>query len=126
MKFSLTIPDETFETYVTKFGLPGCYAQMRSAVEAFKNFDKNDRYVVIHGDVRRDIEAIFQTTVDSQDKLAKLIKNLNSVRIQDVDIRFSAEDLSRIEEQASFHGKDKETFIKEMVEEIVATMMERA
>lgn len=125
MKISLHLPDELFEHYVKVWGIPNCYNKMKEAVAAMKDMKQHDRYLIICGDVRRDIEATFQTTLDTPDKLAKLVKNLNSVKIEDVEMRFTPDELARIDMQASFHGRDRDTYIREMITEIKDRFLEK-
>lgn len=125
MKFNLSIPDELFETYVRNYGLPNAYARMRQAMEFCKDIQVNDRVVVLAGDNRRALEAVFQTTVDSPEKLIKLTQNLSHVALEGVNMNFSADQLERLKMQATFHGRTLEQFIREQVEEIKATMLER-
>ncbi len=125
MKVPLTMPDQLFEAYVVKFGLPMAYHKMREAIEAYQHVDKSDRVVLLAGDQRRAIEAVFQTTIDDANKLVKLTQNMNSVRIGDVDMAFSSDQLERLKAQAEFHGRTLEVFIRETVEELKQTMLER-
>lgn len=125
MKVNITMPDSLFEEYVVKFGLPGAYSKMREAIEAFRTVKKDDRIVMLAGDERRAIEAVFQTTIDDSKKLVKLVQNMNSVKLGDVDMAFSQDQLERLSAQAGFHGRTLETYIRETVEELKAAMLER-
>ena len=125
MKFNISIPDELFEHYVKAYGLPNAYARMRQAIELCKDIEKNDRVILISGDNRRAIEAIFQTTVDNAPKLVKMIQNITTVKLGDVDMQFSPDQLQRLDAQAGFHGRSLETYIRETVEELKAAMLER-
>jgi hypothetical protein len=125
MMFQFKLPDETFEIYVKKFGVPGCYAAMKQAVEAYKDVDREDRVLLISGDTRRALEAVFQTTIDDGAKLVRLTQNLNSVRIQDVNMQFSSDQLERLQAQAGFYGRTLEQYVREQVKEIAETMLER-
>lgn len=126
MKVNVTMADSLFEEYVKKFGIPGCYAAMRRAIETFKDFDeKNDRYLLLHGKHRQEIEAVFQTTLDTPDKLAKLVKNLSIFKIGDVTIDFTTDELARLSMQATFHGSTLDAFVKNMASELKARMLEQ-
>lgn len=125
MMINFKVPDELFEVYVNKWGIPGCYAQMKRAVESFKDVDKNDRVILVASDNRRAIEKVFQTTVDDADKLVKLIQNMNYVKLGGVDMQFTADQLERLNAQAGFHGRTLEQYIRETVTELAATMLER-
>ena len=126
MKVSISMPDELFEHYVVKFGLPAAYSRMREAIEAYKSVNKDDRTLLLSGDNRRAIEAVFQTTLDSPEKLVRLIQTMNTVRLGDVQMHFSQDQLERLQTQASFHGRTTEQFIRETVDELKEAMLERA
>ena len=125
MVINLKLSDELFEHYVKKYGLPKAYQMMKKAVEQMKDVDENDRYLLIAGDIRRDIEKTFQTTLDSGEKLAKLCHNLSVVSIGGIEHQFTPDELARLDMQATFHGRTREVFIKEMIDEIAARMLEQ-
>ncbi len=125
MKFNISIPDELFETYVKNYGLPAAYGRMRQALELCKDIQASDRVILVSGDNRRAIEAIFQTTVDSAEKLVKLTQNLNSVHLGNVSMDFSEDQLQRLKAQAGFHGRTTEQYIRETVTELKEAMLER-
>lgn len=126
MQFNMKIDDSLFEHYVKAVGIPGCYARMRKILEDMKDVNPNDRYLIIAGDVRRDIEAVFQTTLDTPLKLAKLIRNMSTVQIGDVKHTFTEDELARLAMQAKFHGRTTEEFMREMIKEIADRMLEMA
>lgn len=125
MKIALTIPDELFEIYVKKFGLPKAYAVMRGAIDTFKDVDQNDRFLFLAGDKRREVEAVLGTTVDTPERLAKLVKNMCTVKIGNIEHSFTSEELARLSAQAGFHGRTLEVFMQEMIKEIVDMMLEK-
>jgi hypothetical protein len=124
MKLQFNVDDKVFEEYVTRWGIPGCYTTMRKAVETFKDFEKSDRYVVLYGKPRQEIEAVFQTTIDDGAKLAKLVKNMSKFSIGGVEINFTADELARIDMQATFHGRTRDQYIKETCAEIKDRFLE--
>ncbi len=125
MKINLSLSDDLFETYVKRFGLPNCYAQMRRAIEVFKNVESSDRYIFLSGDARRAVEAIFETTVNSGEDLAKRVSTLNRFRIGGVDIAFNEAELQRIDAQAGFHGQTRDQFVQNMAEELKNMMLDK-
>lgn len=126
MKVNLHVSDDTFELYTLKFGLPGLYNKMKEAIEAYKNVDKADRVVLLAGDQRRAIEAVFQTTIDNPDKLVRLIQNMSRVSLGGIQMDFTADQLERMAAQAGFHGRTLETYMRETVDELKAAMLERS
>ena len=125
MKVQVSIPDEVFEEYVKKFGIPACYSHMKRAITEFKDVDKNDRYLMIAGDGRRELEKVFQTTVDDAKKLARLVKNMCTVKIGGVEHSFTSDELARLQAQAGFYGKSLEDYIKDQIAEISQRMLEQ-
>lgn len=126
MDIKIRLEDRLYDQYLTKHGSPKHYRMMKQAIEAFSQVTDGDRVLILHGDERRAIEAIFETTLDTPEKLLRLIKNMNTVKIEGVEVNFDEAELTRLATQASFHGRTTEQFIKEMVIEIKDRMLERA
>lgn len=125
MKLNLTIEDRLYEVYETNPGFPKAYKKMKDALEAFSNIPDNDRVLLVHGQPRKDLETLFGTTLDSGEKLVQLVKKMNQVQIEGVELNFDAEELHRLRMQATFHGRSVEQYIKEMIIEIKDRMLER-
>lgn len=125
MKVNLSMPDELFEKMVKVHGIPACYRKMTQAIELCQDIEKSDRAIIVAADHRRALEAIFQTTIDNPEKLVRLTQNMNTVKVGDVDLAFSSDELARISAQAGFHGRTTQQFIIEMVTEIKDRMLEK-
>lgn len=125
MIINLKLSDELFEFYVKKYGLPKAYAVMKRALEAMKEVDDNEPYLFIVGEDRLTLQNIFQTTLDSPKKLITLVKNLIAVRVGGVDIPFTSDELARLQMQATFHGRELDVYITEMVMELRDRMLEK-
>lgn len=125
MKVQVSIPDSLFEKYVKQYGLPAAYARMRQAMEMCQDIQVNDRVVLVAGDHRRALEAIFQTTLDDATKLVKLVQSLSRITLGGVEMQFSPDQLDRLAMQATFHGRSTEQYIRETVAELSAAMLER-
>lgn len=125
MKLNLHIDDSTFELYVNRWGVPGLYAKMKNAIELCKDIEPSDRVLLLSGDNRRAVEAVFQTTLDTPEKLVKLVQNLSRISIGGVDLKFTADQLERLNSQAGFHGRSLQTYITETVMELKEMMLER-
>ncbi len=118
MQLKFNIPDSVYERYVVKFGVTGAYQRMRKVLEEMQDVDPSDRYFIVFGDDRRAIEKIFQTTVESAAQLHKKVARLNAVSIEGTKMEFTSDELERIREQATFHGKTFEGFLVDMIAEI--------
>jgi hypothetical protein len=125
MILQFKIPDDTYEKYVKTHGVQGALAQMRLAVEHFKDIQKDDRVIFVTGDDRRALEAVYQQTIDDGKDLVRLAKNMNTCKLGGVDMEFTQAQLERLSAQAGFHGRTPETYIRETVAELAATMLER-
>jgi len=124
MIINFKVPDAVFETYVKSFGLPRAYNVMRTWIETMKDIDPKDRYVMLGGDNRRAIEAVFETIIDTPEKLVRLVTRLNNFKIGDIQVNFTDDELMRLDQQAKFHGRTREVFMAEMATDIKNRMME--
>lgn len=124
MKIALTIPDELYDHFVKKHGVSKAHQVMRQTLEHFKDVDETDRYLVLAGDDRRAIEAIFQTTMDTPAKFIKVLKNMSTAQLGPVEIAFTDDELQRLKAQAVFHGRTLDQYITETATELKNRMME--
>lgn len=125
MIINFKVPDNVFEEYVKQFGIPKCYNVMRQWIEQMKGIDPKDRFVMLGGDQRRAVEAIFQTIIDTPDKLVHLVTRLNNFQIGDVKIDFTDDEMMRMDQQAKFHGRTRQEFMQEMATDIKNRMLEQ-
>jgi len=125
LKLNIQIEDTLHDLYEREMGFPKAYTHIKRAIEEFSRIAFNDRVLILHGDQRRELEAVFQTTLDTPEKLIKLVKNMNSVKIQGVEVNFDEADLARMKVQASFHSRTQEEFIKMTVDEAMRYLMDR-
>lgn len=125
MELKFKIQDEVYETYVKRYGVKGTYDRMRKVLEEMQYVDASDRYILLSGDARRAVEAIFQKVISTPDELVKLTARLNAVSIAGAQMTFTSDELERIKEQASFFSKTTEEFIMDMILEIKAAFLER-
>lgn len=124
MIVKLTLDDLLFEQYEKKYSSPNCYKKMKDAIEAFKDVEIYDRVLLINGEARRALEAVFGTTIDNVGKLVRLSMQLNRFSIQGVEVTFTPDQLARLDAQAGFHGRTREVYIREMVEELKSRFMD--
>jgi hypothetical protein len=50
---------------------------------------------------------------------------MNTVRIGEVEVSFTDDELARLNAQAGFHGRTLETYMREMIVEIKDRMLEK-
>jgi hypothetical protein len=125
MRVTVTVPDEKYDEMVAKWGETTLPKRWLEAMIAFKEVKLGDRALVIHGKTRQDIEAQFETTLETPEKLLKLVSAMNRVKIGDLELKFTEDELARLQMQATFHGRTLEVFIMEMIAEIKARMLEQ-
>lgn len=125
MKVNITIPDELYETFVKKYGVPKCFSRMRQILNEMKDVPDGERYIILSGDDRRAIEAIFDKPVQDSKELAKLVKRLNAVNVHGQVMDFTVDELERIDTQAQFHGKTREDFIQWMIRDLKDMMLDK-
>lgn len=125
MQLNLKIPDSLYDHYLQKFGSPKHYVAMKQALESLKDVGEGERYVVLEGNARRRVEAVFETTMDTGEKLAGYCEKLNRVKIGGIDLAFNPEELQRLQMQATFHGRTLQQFMIEMIVEIKDRMLEK-
>ncbi len=125
MQLKFNLSDSIYEQYVLKFGVQGTYQRMRKVLEEMVDVDPADRYLILTGDNRRAVEAVFQTTLDTPEKLVKLLTRLNAVSIEGAQMTFLSDELERIDMQAGFHGRTREQFLLEQIEEIKQRFLEK-
>lgn len=112
MKVEVEIPDRVLEEAV----------QQRVKQTLAPN---GERAIVVSPDARRQLEALFETTVESEADLVKYTRKLCLWKIDAVEFTFTADELARIDMQAKFHGRTRNQFINEMVIEIKGRMLEQ-
>lgn len=125
MQLKFNLSDNVYEQFVLKFGVQGTYQRMRKILEEMVSVDPNDRYIIITGDPRRAIEKVFETTLDTPEKLVKLIQRLNEVSVEGVAMTFTTEELARIDQQAVFQDKTREAFLLNMLSDVKNYMLDQ-
>lgn len=125
MIINLKIEDTLYDAYLTRFGAPKHYAQMKRAIEEFSQVPYGERILLLHSEGRKAVEAEFGTILENPEKLLRLVKNMKSVKIHGVEVNFTDDELARIAMQATFAGRSTDTFIREMVQEIKDRMLEK-
>lgn len=124
MIINLKVPDDLFEAYVRKYGIPRAWGVMKDHLEFMKDVSSGDRFYIVHGDERRELEAIIGTTAADAKQLIQQIKKLNMYKIGGKEIVFTDDELARISMQAKFHGRTIDQFIHEMATSIKDRMLE--
>lgn len=132
MKLTLTVPDELYDAYRAQ--TPGQKNQEAVAktildrLQAFKEADPSngERHLLILAPARRELEAIFDRSVDSAVDLIRQIKYLCVFKIDGgVEHTFKAGELAQLKEQAEFHGIPVDDFVRDTFQRAVDEMLMR-
>ncbi len=126
MIINLKLPDSLYEKYLTKYGSPQHYPKMKEALEFFSDLEKNDRFFIVNGENRRKLEKLFDITINDQADLAKKCEKLAKFQIEDFGITFTADELGRFANQASFLNMTQEEFMLKVANEIKSYMLDKA
>jgi len=124
MKLTIDIPDDLYELY-EKQALTTGKEEVENRLLRFKDVPRDDRALVIFGDQRRQLEGIFQTTLESFDRLIAQIKNLGSVKIGPIERVFTPSEIIRLQDQARFHGWSEVDYMKLTVDEALDYVFNR-
>ena len=126
MFINLKISDDLYNTYFEKYGKPLHYSKMKDAIDFMKDIDPNDRYFIVNGENRRKLEKIFDIPIEDQTDLVKKCSKLSNFKIGDIGISFTADELERFTNQASFLNETGEQFMLRVANDFKNFMLDRA
>jgi hypothetical protein len=93
--------------------------EMAVTLRAAQKIDFGQRPLVIGPEARRDLEAIWETTIENEADLLKLVKNLARVEMEGVEIILTEHELSKLGEFASFHGEEAADYARRVLHDAV-------
>lgn len=131
MKVELNIPDDLYERLVAR-SKAGKHEQLkinnhiRKVLADFVDVGKDGhRYFIVEGDQRRQLEKVFQTTIETPDQLIRKVQNLSRVGIGDVNRPLTDGESIQLEEQAAFWGQSGAEYMKTTVERVLDETLNR-
>jgi hypothetical protein len=131
VKIELNIPDDLYERLVSR-SKAGKHEQLkinnhiRKVLQDFVDVGRDGtRYFIVEGDMRRQLEKVFQTTIETPDQLVRKVQNLSRVGIGNVERPLTDGESIQMEEQANFWGQTPAEFIKTTMERVLDETLNR-
>ncbi len=112
MKITINIPDAIYDTYEKRVGEGAVVAEIEKTAVRFAAVPSGERTIVIWGADRLKLEGIFQTTIDSPEKLYQMLRNVATLKIGIIERVFSPNEVIRLQDQARFHGWSEQKFLE--------------
>lgn len=119
MKVTLNIDDDLYEKIVKQVRAKKGETlkvnnRIREIIEEFADLlaDPTDRYIVLHGNMRREVEKIFQTTIESADHLVTKLQGLSRFGIGEVIRPLTEGESIQLMTQANFWGQKPAEFVE--------------
>lgn len=110
VKITLTVPETLVEQYELLANGGTVNAAMVKQLRHAATIDFDQRPIVVHGDGRRDIEAIAETTVENEQQLITLLKNLLRIDMGEVEILLTERQAEKLRELSTFYDEDLNEF----------------
>lgn len=127
MRVTIDIPDELYTAVQVKADSKDkadVNKRIRSVLKAFNDVEeKGDRYIILKGESRREVERILESTVTSGEELARKLKNLSVVSIGESTIEFNETEQRQIHSQAQFWSETPEVYIERVMREAFNTAL---
>lgn len=127
MRVTLNLPDDLYqqlEKQAADKTKPAVNKRIKAILSTFNDVEEaGDRYIIIKGKHRREIEAILQGTAHTADELTTKIKNMSTVSVGEHDMPFTVEETRQIQAQAAFWGEDTDVYVKRIVKEAFDTAL---
>ena len=127
MRVTIDIPDELYTAVQVKADSKDkadVNKRIRSVLKAFNDVEeKGDRYIILKGESRREVERILESTVTSGEELARKLKNLSVVAIGESTIEFNETEQRQIHSQAQFWSETPEVYIERVMREAFNTAL---
>ena len=127
MRVTIDIPDELYDAVQAKADSKDkadVNKRIRSVLQAFNDVEeKGDRYIILKGESRREVERILESTITSGEELARKLKNLSVVSIGESTIEFNETEQRQIHSQAQFWSETPEVYIERVMREAFNTAL---
>ena len=115
LRVTLDLPQETYDKLLKRAGSKddkGVSGFAARVLGRFGDVPDSDRVIVIRNEGRKKLEKMIQTTIEDEDQLVNLVRNLCMVKIGTVEYPLSPAQTIALTEQAKFHGWDVQQYIK--------------
>lgn len=115
LRVTLDLPQETYDKLLKRAGSKddkGVSGFAARVLGRFGDVPDSDRVIVVRNEGRKKLEEMIQTTIEDEDQLVNLVRNLCMVKIGTVEYPLSPAQTIALTEQAKFHGWDVQQYIK--------------
>lgn len=122
-KVVLTVPAAVVAAYAAKGEARKprrkAETEMATTLKEASGVDFAQRPLYISPDTRRELEAIWETTIENDGDLLALVKALARVQMEDVEIVLTEHEVSQIAAFASFHGEEPSDYARRVLHDAV-------
>jgi hypothetical protein len=128
MKLTIEIGEKTYEELLKKSltkDSKGVEKVTARTVERFADVPDSDRVLVLRAPERREIEKVFQTTIENGAELIDKVRRLSAVGIGHVIRPLTTGETIALKEQAFFHGYSVEDWVKIVSDQVMTEIMGR-
>lgn len=125
MKLELQLEDELYDRLAQKVGKAKVGKYLLACAGYFMDVEEGDRIVLLHGEDRRAIEQVLQTTLETPTQLVRELRNLSMLKIGTIERCFTASELVRLRDQATFHGWTVDKFLELTSDEALRYVSDR-
>jgi hypothetical protein len=109
------MPQETYDKLLKRAGTKddkGVASLAARVLGRFGDVPDSDRVIVVRNEGRKKLEELIQTTIEDEEQLVNLVRNLCKVKIGTVEYPLSPAQTIALTEQATFHGWNVDEYIK--------------
>jgi hypothetical protein len=126
---SLSLPDPLYDKLAKQ--AKGKFPEMvkeeiADRLERFQDVRRQDRAVILYGEARRELEAIFGTTINSPEDLVQKVKKLGFFKVGGVERALTLDEQALLWQQAGFHGKTPDEYLSFIFDEFLRELFNRA
>ena len=114
MILSITIPDGLYAKY-TERNPENPRKEIEKTLEKFQDIPLSDRLLLVPTDVRKELEALTGSPIESWKKFLSFFKDAISIRAAEVNIPLTEGQVKRFAHQAAFFKRDPKEFISDTV-----------
>ena len=121
MRVTIDLPDDLYQALAKQATTKKVLDVNKRIKEILAEFHtvavKGDRFVILKGKPRLDIERVLESTVHSGEELAIKVKNMSTVKVGDIACDFNETEQRQIQAQAEFWGEPPAAYVKRVAKE---------
>lgn len=121
---TLRVPDETLEKYKQMHPSNPSLA-MENQLKKYQEVSYKERNVILPGEARRELEAIYGTSIESPSAFVGWVKRLVTISVEGLEFSLKAGQRKTIEGEASFWKKDFKPFAQVRIQNMIDSALGR-